>query len=99
MKHTLYALIMALCMVVTVVACACGQWAWEKECTWYTAQNTPVYTPGTTDVAVTLPAGTSCRAEETVGHSWQVIEYMIAGQHYTGIVRAGTLTRCAPEGR
>ena len=91
MKHTGFAWWMALCVVGCVLLCACVQWSWEADCAWYTAQDTPVYTPGTTTVAVTLPAGTACRTEETVGDTWLAIEYMIDGRCFTGMVRAGSL--------
>ena len=87
MKTRTVALIFALCLMTYAGLCACTQYAWD----------TPVYTPGTADeIAVTLPAGTGCRVDESVGDTWQSIEYMINGQTCTGMVRADSLSLRTP---
>ncbi len=93
MKNGRFALMLAVCLMAALGLCALSQWQWEAQCTWYTADDTAVYIPGTVEVATTLPAGTSIRAEETVGDAWQAIEYMIGGKCHTGMVRAGTLVQ------
>lgn len=97
MKAKTFALITALCLFAYVGLCAFTQQHWDNGCTWYVAEDTPVYTPGTADeIAVTLPAGTNCRVDESVGDTWQSIEYMIGGQTYSGMVRADTLSQRRP---
>lgn len=96
MKSRMLALLGALSLVIYLAVGACIQQAWEAACPYATARATQVYLPGTADeVAVTLPAGTPCRAEETVGDTWQAIEYMIAGETHMGMVRADALVHVA----
>ena len=97
MKTRTDALLAALLMLTYMGAAAFIQYTWNHDCTWFVARDTPVYTPGTADeVAVTLPAGTGCRVDESVGDTWQAIEYMIGGRVFTGMVRAEALRRRAP---
>lgn len=97
MKIKTMTLIIALCLLLYTGLCAINQHIWESDCTWYVAEDTPVYTPGTEDViAATLPAGTGCRVDESVGDTWQSIEYMIGGQTYSGMVRADSLSQRRP---
>lgn len=97
MKTRTVALMFALCLLAYAGLCAFTQYAWDIGCSWYVPQDTPVYTPGTADeIAVTLPAGTGCRVDESVGDTWQSIEYMINGQTYTGMVRADSISLRAP---
>ena len=97
MKNKSFILLAVLCLFAYCGLCFCSQQAWDSRCVWVVAEDTPVYTPGTADeVAVTLPAGTGCRVDESVGDTWQSIEYMIGGQTYTGMVRADSLSRRAP---
>ncbi len=91
MKHSTIAVFVVLGMVACIGLNVVFQLQWEQGCQWCTARDTQVYTPGTADVAATLPAGTSIRAEETVGEGWLEIEYMVDGKCYTGMVRAGTV--------
>lgn len=97
MKIKTAALLMAALMTLYAGICACSQYAWESGCGWCVAADTPVYIPGTADeIAVTLPAGTGCRVDESVGDTWQSIEYMIGGRTYTGMVQADLLSKKAP---
>ncbi len=97
MKTKLMALCAGLILMTYAGACAFAQYAWDSGCTWMVARDTPVYTPGTADeIAMTLPAGTSCRVDESVGDTWQSIEYMIGGRTYTGMVLAEALDRRVP---
>ncbi len=92
MRNRSAALMISLCMLLYLGLTVCGQWAWEASCPYATAGATPVYTPGTQDdIAAMLPAGTPCRAEATVGDSWQSIEYRLNGETCMGMVRAGSL--------
>ncbi|MBQ8201173.1 MAG: hypothetical protein IJZ74_05335 [Clostridia bacterium] len=97
MKSRNAALLISLCLLAYMGLCAYIQWRWDAECLYATARATQVYTPGTADdIAITLPAGTPCRAEETVGDSWQAIEYMVSGETRMGMVRAGSLVKNQP---
>ena len=97
MKVKPMTLMIALCLMLYTGLCIFHQHAWESDCTWVVAEDTPVYTPGAEDqIAVTLPAGTTCRVDESVGDTWQSIEYMIGGQTCTGMVRADSLSRRVP---
>ena len=97
MKSRTVALIFVLCLLAYSGLCVFTQYAWDCGCSWYVAVDTPVYTPGTADeIAVTLPAGTGCRVDESVGDTWQSIEYMIDGKTCTGMVRADSLSRRVP---
>lgn len=97
MKPRSIALTIALCLLMYAGICGIAQAAWENGCGWYLAEDTPVYTPGMSDeIALTLPAGTGCRVDASVGDSWQAIEYMLNGQTFTGMVRADALTRRTP---
>ena len=93
MKIKTAALVLALLLLYGGV-CALTRIAWEDGCSWCVAADTPVYIPGTADeIAVMLPAGTSCRLDASVGDTWQSIEYMIGGRTYTGMVQADSLSR------
>ena len=97
MKGKKYILIAVLCLVVYAGICDLTQQHWNQSCAWYVPEDTPVYTPGTADeIAVTLPAGTGCRVDESVGDTWQSIEYMINGRTYTGMVQADSLSSREP---
>lgn len=97
MKNKSLILLAALCLLVYGGLCFFSQQAWDSRCVWFVAEDTPVYTPGTADeIAVTLPAGTGCRVDDSVGDTWQSIEYMIGGQTCTGMVRADSLSRRVP---
>ncbi len=92
MKDRVVTLLVSLSVLAYAGLFLTSQWAWEASCTYATAQVTLVYTPGTADdIAATLPADTPCRAGETVGDSWQSIEYRINGVTCTGMVRTGNL--------
>ena len=96
MKLKSAALILALLLLYGGM-CALTRMAWEEGCCWCVAVDTPVYIPGTADeIAVTLPAGTSCRLDESVGDTWQSIEYMVGGRTCTGMVQADSLSRKIP---
>ncbi len=96
MKIKTAALVLALMMLYGGV-CILTRIAWEDGCSWCVAADTPVYVPGTeNEIAVTLPAGTGCRVDESVGDTWQSIEYMIGGRTYTGMVQADSLSRKTP---
>ena len=96
MKIKTAALVLALLMLYGCV-CTLTRIAWEDGCSWCVAADTPVYIPGTADeIAVTLPAGTGCRLEASVGDTWQSIEYMIGGRTYTGMVQADALSQRVP---
>ena len=95
MKSKTTALVLALLLYAGV--CTITRMVWEDGCSWCVAADTPVYIPGTADeIAVTLPAGTGCRVGDSVGDTWQSIEYMIGGRTYTGMVQADSLRRIAP---
>ncbi len=92
MKTKTAALIAALLLMAYSGISTCMQESWNEDCAWFLCRETQVYTPGTEDeVCATLPAGTACRVEESVGDTWQVIEYMIGGRTYTGMVLADAL--------
>lgn len=94
MKTKNAALLIALALLVYGGLSALSQQAFDSGCAWVTAVDTPVYRPGTADeICATLPAGTSCRVDETVGDTWQSIEYMIGGRAYTGMVLADALCK------
>lgn len=97
MENRSLILLAVLCLLTYTGLCTFTQQVWDSRCGWFVAQDTPVYTPGTVDeIAVTLPAGTGCRVDESVGDTWQSIEYMIGGQTCTGMVRADSLSRRGP---
>lgn len=83
-------------VLVCIAALLGTWWMWEASCIYATSGPTPVYTPGTSEIAVMLPAGTAIHVEATVGDAWQEIEYLFGGQCRTGFVRAGSLTRRVP---
>lgn len=94
MKSRSIALLTSLCLLLYAGLTVLIQWQWTEGCPYATAQVTPVYTPGLeNEIAATLPAGTPCRTADTVGDSWQIIEYMINGATCTGMVRTGMLAR------
>ncbi len=87
-------LLSAVVLVLYMGMCTLVQHSWNSGCTWFVAEDTPVYTPGTADeIAVTLPAGTNCRVDESVGDTWKSIEYMLGGRTCTGMVLADSLSR------
>ncbi len=91
MKHGTFAVVLAVSLAMFMGLCALTQWRWEQDCAWQTARETPVYTPGTAEVATTLPAGAAVRAEDTVGDVWLAIEYMVGGQRHAGMVRSDSV--------
>ncbi len=94
MKSKTAALMIALAMLLYGGLSALNQQAFDSGCAWVTAAETPVYTLGAeNEICVTLPAGTSCRVDETVGDTWQSIEFMLGGRTYTGMVLADALRR------
>lgn len=93
MKQFSACLLIILCLAVYAGAALLVQVQWTANCSHATVCDAQVYTPGETDeIAVTLPAGTPCRAEATVGDTWQQIEYMLGGQTFTGMVRSSAIT-------
>ncbi len=92
MKTKTAVLMIVLALLLYGGLSALNQRAFDSGCTWVTAAETPVYTLGAeNEICATLPAGTSCRVDESVGDTWQAIEFMIGGRTYTGMVLADTL--------
>ena len=46
MKVKPMTLMIALCLMLYTGLCIFHQHAWESDCTWVVAEDTPVYTPG-----------------------------------------------------
>lgn len=98
MKSFSVCLLIDVCLTVYTGLACLVQETWASGCSHATACETQVYTPGEADeIAVTLPAGTPCRVGDTVGDTWQQIEYMLGGKALTGMVRSTALIPLPPQ--